>query len=204
MARKTVFFLVRHGEAEHNVLRVLDPFPGNPSYGLTPRGRRQAGNAGERLAKERIDILFSSPMRRTRETAETISGTVGTGIPLRFDGRLRETDFGIWGGRSLDDFRGKGKKYEYPLRRVRGDAEERLEGFSDIRNRLVDFLRDILPEYGGKGIVIVSHGDTLEQLHGILVGEDVETAAVGWYPKKGEVYRVAVGADIVSRIVSGA
>ncbi|MEI7749714.1 MAG: histidine phosphatase family protein [Candidatus Moraniibacteriota bacterium] len=189
----TVFFLVRHGEAEQNVLRILDSFPGNPEFGLTEAGREQARKVGEELSCLGIDLLFASPMRRTRETAESIASAYG-GIRIIFDERLRETDFGMWNGNPSEAFLGMSGKYHDPTIRLDGNAEESLEGFREIRSRLTAFLSDILVEHSGKRITIVSHGDPLEQLHGILVGDDVTEAATGWYPQKGSVTRIGVEA----------
>lgn len=103
MRQETVLFLVRHGEAEQNVRRILDSFPGNPEFGLTEAGREQVRKSAEAIAHEGVDFLFSSPIRRARETAEAIAEACG-GVSVSFDDRLRETDFGVWSGRSADDF----------------------------------------------------------------------------------------------------
>jgi broad specificity phosphatase PhoE len=201
MVQATVFFLIRHGEAVENVLNIPDAFPGNPAYGLTEKGREQVKNSVKEVADVGLDFLFASPMRRTRETAEIVSSACGD-IPVIFDERLRETDFGIWSGQSAELFNGKRGKYHDPLLRVDGNVNEGLEGFRDIRKRVAGFLGDILVENAGKRIAIVSHGDPTEQMHGILVGDDVETAATGWYPKRGSANRIEIGPETVSRLLS--
>ncbi len=191
MNQRTVFFLVRHGEAEQNVRCILDSFPGNPTFGLTEAGREQVRESAEEISIDGIDRLFASPMRRTRETAEIVASVCGE-TPIMFDERLRETDFGTWNGTSADAFFGPSGKYHDPLSRFEGNADEGLEGYVFLRMRLVHFLSDILIENEGKRIVIVSHGDPIEQLRGILTKEVVESAAVGWYPKKGSVTKIEV------------
>jgi broad specificity phosphatase PhoE len=62
----TLVYLVQHGEKE--------PLPGDP--GLTRRGQEQARLAGRRLRGLGISALYSSPMRRARETAEGIADAV--------------------------------------------------------------------------------------------------------------------------------
>jgi broad specificity phosphatase PhoE len=74
----TLVYLVQHGEKE--------PLPGDP--GLTRRGQEQARLAGRRLRGLGISALYSSPMRRARETAEGIASV--TGLTVEFDARLRE------------------------------------------------------------------------------------------------------------------
>jgi phosphohistidine phosphatase len=60
-------YLVRHGEAA----------PGDPDElrPLTPEGRAQSRELGERLAADgvRVDTLLSSPLLRARETAEELA-----------------------------------------------------------------------------------------------------------------------------------
>ena len=200
MGQATVFFLIRHGEAVENVLNIPDSFPGNPAYGLTENGREQVKASAKEVSIEGIDVLFASPMRRTKETAEIVSSACDN-IPIVFDNRLRETDFGIWSGQPGERFNGNQGKYHDPSLRVEGNEEEGLEGFVDIRIRVGEFLRDILTVHAGKRIAIVSHGDPIEQLHGILVGDDVAAAATGWYPKRGSATRIEMDSDAVSRLL---
>jgi len=188
MRQETVLFLVRHGEAEQNVRRILDSFPGNPEFGLTETGREQVRKSAEAIAHEGVDFLFSSPIRRARETAEAIAEACG-GVSINFDDRLRETDFGVWSGRSADDF---WAKYPDPKMRADGNGEEGLEGFLAMRGRLAGFLNDILSGNEGRRMALVSHGDPLEQLHGLLVGDDIEATFSGWYPDKGAMTRIGI------------
>jgi broad specificity phosphatase PhoE len=78
MADMTRVYLVQHGEKE--------PLPGDP--GLTELGRQQAARTGRWLAGLGITALWTSPMRRARETAGCIASV--TGLAARSDPRLRE------------------------------------------------------------------------------------------------------------------
>src|SRR5690242_17239585 len=51
-------------------------------------GQEQARLAGRRLRGLGISALYSSPMRRARETAEGVASV--TGLTVEFDARLRE------------------------------------------------------------------------------------------------------------------
>jgi broad specificity phosphatase PhoE len=76
--------LVRHGEVE-------DPRPGLAEIGhddapLTPHGRRQAAALAKQLMEElergeRIEALYTSPMRAARTTAEALSAVLDVGEP---------------------------------------------------------------------------------------------------------------------------
>ena len=195
----TVFFLVRHGEALSNTLRIPDAFPGDPSIGLTEKGFEESKRIASQICESGLDILFTSPMRRTRETAEVVASVCGD-ISLRFDRRLRETDFGVWSGTSYDEFL---SRYPSPLNRIEGNPVERLEGLLSIRERISEFLRDTSAEYAGKHITIVSHSDPLAQLRGVLMGESIEQAVTGWQPSSGQPVRIDVDTEMLTRIVSG-
>jgi phosphohistidine phosphatase len=71
-------FLVRHAEAA----------PGDPDElrPLTAAGQDAARVLGERLAREHIDVILTSPLLRARETAEAIART--SHAPVEVDKRL--------------------------------------------------------------------------------------------------------------------
>jgi 2,3-bisphosphoglycerate-dependent phosphoglycerate mutase/probable phosphoglycerate mutase len=87
----TMVYLVQHGDKER--------LPGDP--GLTALGRQQAARAGRRLSDLGIGALWSSPMRRARETADCIAAV--TGLAVQPDARLRER-LNWDGGMPFDDF----------------------------------------------------------------------------------------------------
>ncbi len=74
----TITYLVQHGEKER--------LPGDP--GLTEPGRQQAMRTGQWLRDLGVRALWTSPMRRARETAECIASV--TGLAVQPDARLRE------------------------------------------------------------------------------------------------------------------
>ena len=187
LSPQLTLYLVRHGEAEHNVKQVLDSIVGDEVYMLTPRGKEQITTVAEAIASDgAIDAILSSPMPRTRETAGLIAEKMGISKVL-YDFRLRETDFGQWEGQPIQKFF---EKYPTPEARIETDGMDGVESFLSQRDRCAEFLADLKEHYPGKRVVIVSHGDTLEQLHGLIVGESVREAAMGWSPAKGEMIKM--------------
>ncbi len=74
----TMVYLVQHGEKQR--------LPGDP--GLTELGRQQATRTGRWLSGLGVSALWTSPMRRARETADCIAAV--TGLAVQSDARLRE------------------------------------------------------------------------------------------------------------------
>ena len=62
--------IVRHAESQNNIIKSDNPIP-DPE--LTDLGREQIRLVAQRLAPERFDRIFSSPMIRTLETANAIA-----------------------------------------------------------------------------------------------------------------------------------
>lgn len=93
----TVLLLVRHGESAP--ARPGEPFPmvldrGDPE--LAPDGRRQADEVCARLARDRVDAIYVTPLRRTRQTAAPL--VAATGLTPTVVDDLIEVGLGEWEG----------------------------------------------------------------------------------------------------------
>ena len=64
------FYFLRHGETEMNVNRLV---AGSIDTALTARGHQQAADAAEIFAQHPITGIYSSPLRRARDTATPIA-----------------------------------------------------------------------------------------------------------------------------------
>lgn len=82
--------LIRHGQTPSNVAGVLDT--AIPGPGLTELGARQASALPDRLAGEKIDALFASPLLRTQQTMAPLARRLDLPVAVR-DG-VREIDAG--------------------------------------------------------------------------------------------------------------
>src|SRR5689334_19460074 len=87
----TRIFMVRHGST---VLSTEDRFAGATDVALSDEGRAQTERLAQRLAVEKIDAIFASPLGRTMETAEILARPHGLEVQPR-DG-LREISHGRW------------------------------------------------------------------------------------------------------------
>ncbi|MFI0778390.1 histidine phosphatase family protein [Streptomyces sp. NPDC021212] len=73
--------LVRHGQTTSNVRHALDT--DMPGAELTALGQQQAERLVERLAAERIDALYASPLRRAQQTAAPLARERGLDVVVR-------------------------------------------------------------------------------------------------------------------------
>jgi broad specificity phosphatase PhoE len=143
--------LVRHGDVENPDKILYGRLPG---FHLSERGRRQAEEAGDHLKSiAEIGTIHSSPMERTRETAEIIAERTGAAVVI--DDRLIE---------SRTKFEGVGKNIEAFIRAPRQWLRFRNpfkpswgESFSDIRRRMLEAVKDARAEARGRDVVMVSH-----------------------------------------------
>lgn len=94
-----VIVLIRHGESESNILHLLDDNI-NSKYRLTETGRGQVQYVADQLEGIKFDGIISSPILRTRETAEIIAGKLN--LKYTVDQRLTESGQGPFSGKVYD------------------------------------------------------------------------------------------------------
>jgi isoleucyl-tRNA synthetase len=160
--RNNNFLVVRHGEAESNVLGILSSNP-KVNHSLTQNGRDQAVETGEKLKDSKVDIIYCSPFVRTKETAELIAKQIGyPQDKIVFDERLHEIYVGVLDGKPDAEyqafFESRGAKF--------WKTPEGGENYTTVKNRMTDFLYDINSKNEGKNILIVSHNTPIWLMFG--------------------------------------
>ena len=149
----TTIYVVQHGDKER--------LPGDP--GLTEPGQRQAAVTAHWLQKMGLQALYSSPLRRARETAESLSRA--TGLAVQVDSRLRERL--NWDGTQAFD------AFLADWDRSTKDRDLILSNGESSRSageRLRTFLAGLA---GGSGpVAVVSHGGVTVDLLRNLLGDD--------------------------------
>ena len=94
--------LVRHGSTAWN---EEGKYQGTIDIPLSDRGRQEAEMVAERLRDEKIDAVYSSNLRRARETAEIIARPHG--LPVQVIEELGEMNFGDWEGMTAQEIKDK-------------------------------------------------------------------------------------------------
>jgi len=162
------YFLFRHGHSLRQVKNVTNCWPERHPFPLTKKGIKEVKNSAQKIKKYKIDLIFSSDLLRTKQTAEIISKE--TGAKIIFDKRLREYNVGI--------FNGKNPKliwnYLIQSKNIILTKPKGGESLLDIRKRLISFIKEVNKKYQDKKIVIVSHEFPLTILESILKGWSLE------------------------------
>lgn len=157
---KNKFFILRHGEADSNVKDIIasGPEKGKRIARLTAKGKEQAFHAAKALKRKKVSIIFTSPYRRTMDTAKIVAKEIGAAVIV--DKRLREINCGIFNWRKVAEHK---NFFKNPLDEF-VKAPPAGETLNEVRARVFSFIKDINARYKDKGILIVSHGDPLWML----------------------------------------
>lgn len=167
----TKVYIVRHGETEWNVAGRMQ---GCKDSKLTNLGIQQAKWLSGKLKDENIDIIYSSPLNRARNTAELIRGNREIEIFNEYD--LRELELGEWEGLSktdvekidklnIENFWNNTEEYNPP----RGG-----ETFQELINRSYRCIMKLVNENRGRTILLVSHTITIKSFMAALQGFGVK------------------------------
>jgi probable phosphoglycerate mutase len=152
----TKLILLRHGETRHTADRKFSGPGGAEDPALTDAGIAQARRAAKHLSDQGgIDVLMASPLRRTLETAEAVSASLGLSVTVA-EG-FQETNFGAWDGLTLDQVE---EKWPDELSAWMGSSSVRPPGgesVDDVRRRVEATLESTLAEYRGQTVVVASH-----------------------------------------------
>lgn len=94
-------YLVRHGATANNRAKPPRLQGRRTDPPLSEEGLAQARQTGRFLADSPLDAVFSSPLRRARQTAEAIAEAHGLAVEAVDD--LIEVDVGDWEGRAWEE-----------------------------------------------------------------------------------------------------
>lgn len=149
------YIFLRHGNAENNRLNIASSWPEKSNINLTLRGVKEIEKLIPWFKKKKIDLIFSSDILRTKETAQIVAGALRKEIT--YDKRLREHDFGSYNGRSHSEWHSLfGSKLDQYVVKPTGG-----ENLKEVQERMMDFLKFLDVRYERKNILIVSHGNPI-------------------------------------------
>lgn len=164
------YFVMRHGEAENNVLTQLDSSD-TKRWPLTDAGREQVATSVKGLVANGVTRLYASPFARTSETAALLAKELG--IPaenLSVDERLKEFDFGDFDGSAHRVFLDWRNEHAYE------DCVPGGESYAEAKQRFAEFLYELETKHENETILIVTHGVGVETLRAVVEGADQQAS----------------------------
>jgi broad specificity phosphatase PhoE len=169
MTDVTRLYLVRHGATN---LTAEDKFSGAEGAELSDEGRRQAARLGERLSRENVCAIYTSPLSRTMDTARAIATPCRVQAVQQREG-LREIGHGHWEGHTRTEvekkFPGEYTAWEQdPFTFAPSGGESGVE----VLARALPVIREIVTAHTGQRVVVVSHKATIRLLLCSLLGFD--------------------------------
>lgn len=163
----TTVYLARHGQSDWN---AAGRWQGHADRPLTALGLRQAAELAEELAGVPLDAVYSSDLRRARETAEAVAAPRGLPVVVLRD--LREVDVGSWSGLTRAE-----AKERFPREFGRwtdgGHGWHDGETYERMAERVVEAVGRIAAGHSGGTLLVVSHGGPIRALHAVALGLDV-------------------------------
>ncbi|MBQ5833191.1 MAG: histidine phosphatase family protein [Clostridia bacterium] len=169
----TTLILVRHGQSNTN---LEQRFTGQGHAVLTELGQKQAECTAHYLDRYSIDVIYSSDLTRSMQTAEATARRQGRSVIP--NANLREIDAGLWEGLPYAEL-----KKTYPesyalwtddLGRAHPDGGESVTDLAERMCREVDALAKQNP---GKCIAIFSHATPVRMAGCRWMGVPFEEAA---------------------------
>ncbi|RYL94332.1 histidine phosphatase family protein [Sporolactobacillus sp. THM7-4] len=157
----TKICLVRHGETNWNALGKLQ---GREDIPLNERGKEQAKIVGQYLKDTKFAAIYTSPLLRAKETAQTINLFIGN-LPLIENSDFVEKDYGEASGMTTDQ-----RDRRFPDGHIPG-----LESFEHIKARVMDGLAKIRKQHPDDQVLLVAHGGLINVILSVLSNGKIGT-----------------------------
>lgn len=131
-------YVLRHGQTDYN---IEGKFQGQIDIKMNKNGEEQTDKVALELNKINFDVIFSSPLKRTVNTAKKIKNE-----NILIDNRIIERGFGTLEGKhGIPNYEDNIEKYN-------------IEPIEKLTLRVNEFIEDVLKKYNMKeNILIVTH-----------------------------------------------
>ncbi len=179
----SLIILVRHGESEGNIIHILSDYLNK--YPLTPTGIAQVTTTANELKKLKITDFFTSPILRTRQTADIIKSKIN--IKPKIDFNLTERRFKKMRGSFVTD-------NSWKL-----SAKNKIEPFESLQKRMASFIN----ENSGKNVVLgVTHHDPIVATISYAINSD-EYGSFSFRPTYASITIFEIFGNRIKLILSG-
>lgn len=173
MGTPSTFVLLRHGETALTPEKRFSGSGGSDPV-LSPAGRRQADAVAAALAaRGTVQTIVTSPLRRCRETAQTVAERLG--LPVTVDEGLRETDFGAWEGLTFAEVRERHPDdLDAWLASPKAAPTGGGESFATVARRVAATRERLLAAHRGRTTLLVTHVTPIKTLVRLALGAPPE------------------------------
>jgi probable phosphoglycerate mutase len=158
-------YFVRHGQTKYNALQVHQP----ENAELSKLGIKQAEILAKRLSKIQIDIIYSSPIKRAKQTAKIINKTLKKKI-VYSDFLKERKGPSEFIGKTIDD------PEVIQINKIRNVHENDFlwhysdeENFIEFKERVKKFF-NVLGKTKKENILVVTHGGPIRMMIFLMMG----------------------------------
>ncbi len=153
MPQPTRLYLIRHGQSAGN---AEGRFGGHGTTPLSELGSQQAEKTAKVLAKEGINVIYSSDLLRAVQTAEPLGKLLD--LPINKSEAFRERHVGVLEGLTFDESKQAFPKDYYALvNRTVNHIITGGESYRQLLRRIMAKLHEIVRAHQGEKIAIYSH-----------------------------------------------
>ena len=167
---KKHFYIFRHGQTIWNA-------EGRPQgqheypVPLTVTGQEQARKLSQRLKDKKIKRIFSSDLLRAKQTGEIVAKELN--IPIDFDKRLREVDYGILNGLYTIEREEVYPDFKKCYEDIRVPFPEG-ESLYSVAERIRETLKEIAVNVSNRVVGISTHGHAITALIDVVFDYKVQ------------------------------
>ena len=169
-------FVMRHATPHNPQGVVYGDLPGFP---LSDKGKRQAKEAGEFLSNIKLDLVVTSPLERTSETAHVVTDLNDGDPKIIVENDLKDINFGVYQGKL------KVSDKEKDRERYWKEQLEETNGFESplkIKDRVIDLFKSIIDSHPDDSVLFVSHAGPMAFLFQTLKGNELKPDAISHFP----------------------
>lgn len=163
---------IRHGQTFHNTSPYIQGQEDVPLNAIGKREARQARHHLDNSLETDVDLVFTSDLKRSRQTANIMFPTK----EIHQDKRFREQDFGVATGSTFEEFFEQNPEFLSDGGVVADVPYPGGESTRDVCDRVLDGLRDIYETHGSETVVaIITHMIPMTCIKALIKDQSIES-----------------------------
>jgi len=159
-------YLVRHGETDWNRKEI---YQGQEDIPLNEKGKKEARNLALTLKGIEISSIYSSDLKRAKETAEIIAKSLGIQTVI-YKESLREMNFGEWTGKSVFEMEENSALFQLWSKDPWNISPPEGETLKELASRVRKEAEEIFLKHYGQNVLVVTHAGPIKAIIFDLIG----------------------------------